>query len=387
MVDDIAGRPKILVAEDDDLGRKLLARLFASCPWEVTIVADGALAIDAFRNERFDVVLTDVVMPNLDGVQLLRAIRERDLEVPVVLMTGAPDMPSAMAAIEHGAFGYVPKPFDNEHLRAMVARAASLSRMARAKRDAMNVLASEHPRAGDRIGLDVVFSRAMESLWMAYQPIVSASGRTLFGYEALMRSSEPALPHPGAVLDAAERLGRVHTLGRHVRQRAAEPLSHADEDVMLFVNLHADDLGDDELLSDAQPLSKVADRVVLEVTERASLDDVADVRDRVKALRAMGFRIAIDDLGAGYAGLTSFTTLEPDVVKLDMELVRGIDSHRMKQSIVSSMVTLCHEMKMMVVAEGVETEGERDALIDLGCDLLQGYLLAKPGPAFPQFAW
>jgi EAL domain-containing protein (putative c-di-GMP-specific phosphodiesterase class I) len=101
----------------------------------------------------------------------------------------------------------------------------------------------------------------------------------------------------------------------------------------------------------------------------------------------MGYRIAVDDLGAGYAGLTSFTLLEPDVVKLDMDLVRGIDTHRTKRSIVSSMVTLCHEMKSVVVAEGVETSEERDTLVDLGCDLIQGYLLAKPGPAFPQFNW
>jgi len=387
MLDGTATRPRILVAEDDDLGRRLLARIFATCPWDVTIVADGALAISAFQEERFDVVVTDVVMPNLDGISLLRAIRERDLEVPVVLLTGAPDMPSAIAAIDLGAFGYVPKPFEIEHLRTMVGRAVSLSGMARAKREAMNVLPNERARAGDRIGLDVVFARAMESLWMAYQPIVSVAGRRLFGYEALMRSSEPALPHPGAVLDAAERLGRIHALGRHVRTRAAEPVTHAAEDATLFVNLHARDLADDTLVSTSEPLAKIATRVVLEVTERASLDDVDDVRGRVKALREMGFRIAIDDLGAGYAGLTSFTMLEPEVVKLDMELVRGIDSQRTKRSIVASMVTLCHEMGVTVVAEGVETAEERDVLVDLGCDLLQGYLLAKPGPAFPQFAW
>ena len=110
---------------------------------------------------------------------------------------------------------------------------------------------------------------------------------------------------------------------------------------------------------------------------------MGDVKPRIAALRGMGFRIAIDDLGAGYAGLTSFTLLEPDVVKLDMELVRGIDTHRTKQSIVTSMVTLCHEMHVEVVAEGVETSAERDVLVDLGCDLLQGYLFAKPGPPFP----
>ncbi len=380
-------RARILVAEDDDLGRRLLDRVLSTLGYDVTIVADGALAVDAFMREPYDVVITDVVMPRLDGIGVLRAIRERDLEVPVLLLTGAPDMPSALAAIENGAYGYLPKPFDIEHLRTLVRRAVSLSKMARAKRDAMNVLQSEHPRAGDRIGLDIVFSRAVETMWMAFQPIVRMADHTLFGYEALMRSGEPALPNPGAVLDAAEQLGRVYDLGAHVRARAAEPIVHAEASTALFVNLHATDLCDDALLSADAPLSKIAPRVVLEVTERASLEGVDDVRGRVRALRDMGYRIAVDDLGAGYAGLTSFTLLEPDVVKLDMDLVRGIDTHRTKHSIVMSMITLCHEMGIIVVAEGVETEKERVALQDLGCDLVQGYLLARPGPAFPEFTW
>ena len=388
MVDDTGGgRVRVLVAEDDDLGRRLIQRILTGFDWEIVVVSDGAQALEHFAAERFDVVLTDIFMPKLDGIGLLRAIRERDLEVPIIMMTGAPDMPSAIAAIELGAFGYLPKPFDIDHLRSLLERAVQLSKLARMKRAAMNALGSSHPRAGDRAGLDVVFARAMESLWMAYQPIVRVADRTLFGYEALMRSSEPALPHPGAVLDAAEKLGRIHALGQHVRARAAEPIVHCTPETCLFVNLHASDLVDEALLDDGAPLSLIAPRVVLEVTERASLDDVPDVKDRVQALRAMGYRIAVDDLGAGYAGLTSFTLLEPDVVKLDMDLVRGIDTHRTKRSIVSSMVTLCHEMKSVVVAEGVETSAERDTLVDLGCDLIQGYLLAKPGPAFPQFTW
>jgi EAL domain-containing protein (putative c-di-GMP-specific phosphodiesterase class I) len=97
----------------------------------------------------------------------------------------------------------------------------------------------------------------------------------------------------------------------------------------------------------------------------------------------MGFRIALDDLGAGYAGLTSFTQLEPEFVKLDMELIRGIHQHEMKRKIVRSMVELCHDMGKCIVAEGVETLEECRAIVDLGCDLLQGYFLAKPARVSP----
>jgi EAL domain-containing protein (putative c-di-GMP-specific phosphodiesterase class I) len=101
----------------------------------------------------------------------------------------------------------------------------------------------------------------------------------------------------------------------------------------------------------------------------------------------MGYRIAVDDLGAGYAGLTSFTLLEPEIVKLDMSLVRDVHQNSTKQKVIRSMTALSQDMGMTVVAEGVETVAERDALLDLDCDLLQGFLFAKPGPAFPEVKW
>ena len=117
---------------------------------------------------------------------------------------------------------------------------------------------------------------------------------------------------------------------------------------------------------------------MLEITERASLDSVADAQARVRSLRALGYRIALDDLGAGYAGLTSFAALAPDVVKLDMALVRGLDRDLVKQKLVGSMVGLCRELGILVVAEGIETEGERDAATAAGCGLLQGFLMGRP---------
>jgi EAL domain-containing protein (putative c-di-GMP-specific phosphodiesterase class I) len=103
----------------------------------------------------------------------------------------------------------------------------------------------------------------------------------------------------------------------------------------------------------------------------------------VTRLRGLGYRIAIDDLGAGYAGLTSFAQLEPEVVKVDMSLVRGIDSSPVKQKLVRSIIALCTELGIQLVAEGIETPAERDAVVALGGDLCQGYLFAKPGRGFP----
>ncbi|HWN71061.1 MAG TPA: EAL domain-containing protein, partial [Haliangium sp.] len=232
--------------------------------------------------------------------------------------------------------------------------------------------------ARDMAALEERFERALGTISMVFQPIVYAGDHAMFGYEALLRSSDPDLPHAGALLDAAERLNRLSKLGRIVRRHVAETFAAADESRgLLFVNLHALDLLDRSLSSRFSPLTRIAHRVVLEVTERASLEVVSDIRFRVAELREMGFRIAIDDLGAGYSRMDRFTLLDTDFVKLDMELVRGIDSHPMKRELVASLTKLCRAQNILVIGEGVETEAEAEALITAGCDLLQGYHIAR----------
>ena len=168
-------------------------------------------------------------------------------------------------------------------------------------------------------------------MWLAFQPIVGLREQRIFGYEALLRSDEPLMKGPADILDAAERLGRIHELGRAIRANVAKVAASDPMQARLFVNLHSADLNDDDLYRPDAPLSRIATRVVLEVTERASLDEVANVGDCVERLKQMGFQIAIDDLGSGYAGLTSFATLEPESVKLDMSLVRDVDKNPTKR--------------------------------------------------------
>jgi EAL domain-containing protein (putative c-di-GMP-specific phosphodiesterase class I) len=231
--------------------------------------------------------------------------------------------------------------------------------------------------------LEDKLQRCLATLTLHFQPIVHAGTRTRFGYEALLRSTDRALPHPGAILDAAERLERTQALGRNVRAQAAKVIASAPaERGLMFVNLHLLDLFDKQLLSPFAPLSKVASRVVLEITERTSLEGQIDLRYRVAELRELGFHIAIDDLGGGHARMGTFTPLDTDFVKLDMSLVRDVDKHQLKQRLIRSVTQLCREQGTQVIGEGVETEAEAQVLFDLGCDLLQGYVIARPGPPF-----
>jgi EAL domain-containing protein (putative c-di-GMP-specific phosphodiesterase class I) len=380
-------RGRVLVADDEPMLLRGFARVLVRAGFEVETARDGQQAAELLNHSDFDAIVSDISMPGMDGLQLLRAARERDLDVPVILVTGAPAIETAVQALEYGAFQYLTKPVDAKQFEQAIEKAVRLHTMARMKREALSLLGSPGAQAGDRAGLEASFERALETLWIAFQPIVSATDGSVFGYEALVRTLEPTLPHPGALLDAAERLERLRELGQIIRDRAALHMSEAPDRGCLFVNLHTRDLLDETLTHPNSPLSRIASRVVLEITERASLDEVKDIRTRVAELRAMGFRIAIDDLGAGYAGLTSFAMLEPEIVKLDMSLVRDVHKNATKQKLIRSMTALCKDMGMMVVGEGVETVEERDALIALGCDLLQGYLFAKPGKPFPTCVW
>lgn len=380
-------QPRVLVADDDDASRAFFARGLRGAGYDVLCAANGREAVALLEQGPVDAVVTDIVMPEMSGIQLLRAIRSRNADVPVVLVTGSPDLESAMQAVKLGALLYLTKPIDLEELKRVMSRAVRLGRIARLKQEAFSLLNDGALGGQDLLGLEASFDRALDKLWIAYQPIVRARDGSLFGYEALMRTEEPTLPHPGAMLDAAERLDRVMALGGAVRANAARWMSEAPPDALLFVNLHSRDLLDATLFGTDQPLTAIASRVVLEITERAALDDVEDARDRVAKLRKLGFRIAVDDLGAGYAGLTSFVTLEPEFVKLDMSLIRGIDQQPVKRSLVRSVTLLCKDLGLQVVAEGVETRAERDVVVECGCDLVQGFLIAKPGKPFPTPVW
>lgn len=372
-----AGGHVLLVDDDEDVLFTLEAVL-SEAGHRVETARDGHQAAGRLdQGAGFDVVVSDIGMPGMDGMQLLQEVRARGLDLPVILMTGGPGIDTAIKAVEFGAFRYLLKPVATEALRGAVETAARLSRIGRWRREA-----HEYMKRGDgaddpaRVGRSL--DAALQSLTLLGQPIFRAADGALVAIEALVRSGEPGMEGPGALFDAGERLGRLVEVGRAIRAHAAEVA--LPDGAQLFVNIHAADLLDEQLYDPAAPLARRAGQVVIEVTERASLERIPDLRRRIGTLRELGYRIAVDDLGAGYAGLTSFAALEPDVVKLDMSIVRGIDGDAMKARLVQSMTGLCRDLGIQVVAEGVETPGERSEVTRLGCDLLQGFLLGRPLP-------
>jgi EAL domain-containing protein (putative c-di-GMP-specific phosphodiesterase class I) len=382
-------RGRILLVDDDDNLLRAFGRALERAGHDVTRVGDGRAACELLQNidvKEIDAVVTDLSMPGASGIDVMRAAHRLDPDLPVLLMTGLPSVETAVQALEAGAFRYLLKPIECDALEEAIKRAVEL-RQSRRSRAAHVTELSHPPSSRARLELALRFDKALEHLWMAFQPIVSFSSKHVHAYEALVRTDEPTLVRADHFINAAEQLGRVQELGRKIRKAVAEAIPEAPEAPLVFVNLHASDLADDELYSPNSPLAPFAARVVFEITERASLERFRDIQDRVTSLRAYGYRIAVDDLGAGYAALSSLANLQPEVVKLDMSLVRGVDRQPIKRRLVASLQTLGEPLGITVVAEGVETSAERDTLVSIGCDLFQGYLFARPARGFPSVRW
>jgi EAL domain-containing protein (putative c-di-GMP-specific phosphodiesterase class I) len=375
-------KARILVVDDETEVRNVMVRMLSNAGYEVCTAGDGEEALRLLECEAIDLIVTDLGMPKADGMTVLRTVRDKNLEMPVLLVTGAPTTESAIRAVRYRATEYLTKPIELETFIEAVRRALRMNQLAMLRREALELSHRQNRAIAESVSLVERFDRALDKLYMVYQPIVSWSGRHAFGYEALVRSSETSLPHPGALFEAAEQLERTCELGRRIRARCGLPLPEADTDFTLFVNLHSRDLLDDALYDSSAPLTQWASRTVLELTERAAIDGISDIAARIAHLRQMGFRIAVDDIGAGYSGLNSFATVQPDFVKLDITLVRGLDSDPVRRRLVRLLSELCGDLGIFVVAEGVETTAERDALIELGIDLLQGYLFARPAAPF-----
>jgi len=382
MLDDdstVAGRETaVLLVEDDEALLAGLARQLAGRGVRVVVANSGNAAVHELALQSFDVMVSDIQMPGMSGLHLLRAVREYDLDLPVILMTGRPDLRSAAAAVEYGAFQYLIKPIEGERLQMVVQQAANIGRLSRLRREFSDTVAGDAFPVGDRAGIESALDKALSSLWMVYQPIFSAETSELLGREALLRVEQPLLARPRLVLSAAERLHRLHDVGRAVRDSVARDVERSHDSRLFFVNLHGEDLLDPSLYLPDAPLSTLASRIVLELTERDTFEHIEGLMDRLRGLRELGFRIALDDLGTGSAGAGLFKSLEPEFVKLDISLVRGIERDASRQSIVRSMVRVCHDLGKRLIAEGVETSAERAALREFGCDFLQGYLLGRP---------
>lgn len=225
-----------------------------------------------------------------------------------------------------------------------------------------------------------------------FQPIVRAGDLVPVGFEALARGPQGSPLHPARVLFAtATGLGELERLERVCWTSAILGATRHHlwrrPDELLFLNLSPDRIGDPGFLRFTRELLAAtgisAGRMVLEVTEDSRLRTEPGFTRALLGYRELGFRIALDDVGAGYSDLRVLAEIRPDFLKVAMELVRGVDGHSGRRHVVASLVALGHAMGSQVVVEGVETEAELAAVRALGADCVQGHLVARPMPGLP----
>jgi EAL domain-containing protein (putative c-di-GMP-specific phosphodiesterase class I) len=218
---------------------------------------------------------------------------------------------------------------------------------------------------------------------MAFQPIVDVAKGSVWAYEALVRGStgEPAPTVLGRVtdenryqFDQAARVRAIELAGR---------LFPRDSGTRLSINFMPNAVYEPiacirASLEAARRVDFAHQRLMFEFTEQERFRDIAHVQRIVAAYRKQGFVTALDDFGAGFAGLSLLANFRPDLIKIDMDLLRGIDTDAGRYAIVSGVVAIARALDVTVLAEGIETAGERETLRALGITLMQGYHFAKP---------
>lgn len=376
----------VLLADDDPAMVAALVELVDREPG-LAVVATAADADEAIRlatRHRPDVALIDVKMPG-SGVRAAREIRRLAPDTRVVAFSAHEERTSIASMLRAGALGYVIKGAPIDEILDAVRRAsrglASLS-----GRAAIGVageleehlgrqeLATEQARA---LASQVAGALEPGAIQAVYQPIADLGTLRVVGYEALARVSAEPARGPDAWFAAAEEAGMRVELELAAVRAAVAGFNDLPSDAFLALNVSPATAVAEELA--VILLSVPADRIMLEITEHAPVLDYDALAGGLAAFRARGGRLAVDDAGAGFASLRHILRLAPDLIKLDISLTQNIDVDRARRSLASALIAFAAEMGITVLAEGVETQAELQALRELGATLGQGYLLGRPG--------
>jgi EAL domain-containing protein (putative c-di-GMP-specific phosphodiesterase class I) len=218
---------------------------------------------------------------------------------------------------------------------------------------------------------------------VVYQPVVDLRTHRIFAYEALVRSKSPDFDSPMSLFAAAVDHSCAGELGRLIRELAIANCP----DHPLFLNIHPAELNEKWIVQPNDPIFEHEKDVYLEITEGVPLSHFELCQSILSEVRGRGIYLVVDDLGAGYSNLKYIADLAPRIVKLDRGLIAGLVKDSRLFKLVSGIVVLCEQLDAMVVAEGIETTEELEAVIESGARFGQGYLLARPGFPLPAVTW
>ena len=382
---------RVLAVDDTPANLELLKAVLrrAGLP-DVQTVTDPRQAMAAVTALEPDLVLLDLHMPHLDGFTLLEQIVQHAAGsyLPVLVLTADTTTDAVHRALGAGARDFLTKPFD---VTEVVLRVGNLletralhQRLRRTSLSLASELSGLRKQAADaRASHDATRAavRAVlcdDALQMVFQPVFDVADGSVRGLEALARFSGDPVRSPDRWFADAFAVGMGHDLELRAVERALSAVPALPPDAFLAVNISPETLLRPELLDLAT--SELGPRLVLELTEHVPVEDYAPVLRALTALRRHGVRLAVDDTGAGYASLRHILVLDPDLIKLDISLVRGIQHDPARRALAAALVSLAGDTRTDLIAEGVETAAELSTLVGLGVRWAQGYHLGRPAP-------
>ncbi len=372
-------KPHLLIIDDDDEIRDILDELLGRV-YDCTTSSSAASALELLATETFDLILTDINMPEMTGLEMIPHLTNLAPRSVVVMISGQLMIESAIDAMRAGAFDYITKPFDLIQVKSVVSRALDHGKHLRESTPADNLKDKAAARLAQALkdGAFVVH----------YQPQVDIQSSTIVGAEALVRwNDEGGLRLPGEFIPLAEETGLIVELGESVlRAACAQARRWHDSGLLNFrvaVNVSPQQLQHDDFPGTVAEILETTglppQNLEIEVTETSLMQDPEAGIRTLNALRKMGVKIAIDDFGTGYSSLGYLKRLPIDSVKLDASFVKDATRHPDDAALVMAIITLAHNLRKKVIAEGIESEDQLAFLRLLRCDEGQGYFLGRPG--------
>ena len=346
----------------------------------------------AVERQEVDLVILDLqAHPREIGlVAELDRRRDPSAYLPVLVLTAEASARVRRKALATGAHDFVAKPFDPSEVLLRI-RNLLTTRALHVELDGhrrlLELELQEHQRRAEEQRRRFAeqrarVARAMEpgSIRMVFQPVFGLADGGLLGAECLTRFElEPDRP-PNVWFAEADAVGMGAALELASVRAAIGHLDALPAEAFLAVNVSAEVAGSPALVEVFDDADVDLDRCVVELTEHAPVDDYVALRTNLDLLRGRGAKVAVDDAGAGYASFQHILRLEPDLIKLDLDLTREIDADPVRRALASALVTFGREIGAQMIAEGVERQEELDVLVELGFAGAQGYFLGRPGP-------
>ena len=382
---------RVLIADDEPTIREALSELIAG---EESLELVGAAedadqAIDLARTLQPDVALLDVRMPAGGGPRAAKEIQACAPQTRVVALSAYEDQGSVLQMVQLGAVGYLVKGSLAEDILETIHQAArghgalSPEVVTQVVHEPAGQLGRQERELEQRRTQVERIRRALKSdaLTTVYQPIVGLHSGRIHGMEAFAGFSTEPQRLPNLWLLEAAAVGLGVDLELAAVRAALTQLDRLPADAFLSVNVSPGTVVSPRFL---EVLAGVpGKRIVIEVTEHAPVEDYTSLKDALARLRARGVRLAVDDAGAGYASIQHILRLSPDFIKLDMPLTRGINADEAHQALAAALISSAERFGAGIIAEGIETRAEMEALLSLGITCGQGYHLAPPGPLPP----